>query len=133
MHQGEPTRPCQMRTTGHVRVRASRLVRLDVGTGKRLRAAPTKSRILSSPAAVDGVVYVGSDDHKVYALGTRRWTMEGPHTSLGGIQGGAGPFHNTSCRQTAGSGWVYAQRHTAGRGDRHAARQGHAEGLHRRD
>ena len=109
------------------------------GSGSHIRdlALATKSRILSYPAAVDGVVYVGSDDHKVYALGTRRWTMEGPHTLLGGIQGGAGPSHNIACRQTAGSGWctlsVTRREGVAGRGDRHAAKQVHAEGLHRRD
>lgn len=40
---------------------------------------PTDYSILSSPIVADGVVYIGSQDHKLYALdarkGTKYWTF----------------------------------------------------------
>ncbi len=50
----------------------------NVGTLKPKWTAPTSGGVFSSPAVANGVVYVGSDDKKVYAFnastGARRWT-----------------------------------------------------------
>ena len=55
-------------------------MRLDAHTGDRLWRYRTKGNVDSSPAVVDGVVYVGSDDNYLYALdadtGTLLWRYE---------------------------------------------------------
>lgn len=47
---------------------------LDAVTGNKKWSYATGGRVRSSPAVVDGVVYVGSQDHNVYALDV---TIEG--------------------------------------------------------
>jgi outer membrane protein assembly factor BamB len=51
---------------------------LDAKTGIRLWSYPTGYIIFSSPAVANGVLYIGSHDHKVYALdaktGVRLWS-----------------------------------------------------------
>ena len=42
----------------------------DARTGKRIWAAFSGDVIDSSPTVANGVVYVGSQDHKLYALDT---------------------------------------------------------------
>lgn len=55
--------------------------------GKPIRSAPqikwkfaTKAQVVSSPAVVNGVLYVGSADHRLYALdtttGTKKWEFK---------------------------------------------------------
>jgi PQQ-like domain len=46
--------------------------KLDAGTGAKLWGYKTGRWVSSSPAVVNGVVYVGSDDGKVYAFGLKR-------------------------------------------------------------
>jgi serine/threonine-protein kinase len=41
---------------------------LDAATGTPRWTHATNGLIRSSPAVVDGIVYIGSDDKKVYAL-----------------------------------------------------------------
>ncbi len=41
---------------------------LEAGTGALLWKFQTNGPIVSSPAIADGVVYIGSMDHQVYAL-----------------------------------------------------------------
>jgi eukaryotic-like serine/threonine-protein kinase len=55
----------------------------------------TSAKVLSSPAVADGVVYVGSSDHNLYAIaaadGALRWKFptNGPVTSSPAVAGGA--------------------------------------------
>jgi outer membrane protein assembly factor BamB len=41
---------------------------LDAGTGSLLWKFQTNGPIVSTPAVQDGIVYIGSMDHQVYAL-----------------------------------------------------------------
>jgi outer membrane protein assembly factor BamB len=51
---------------------------LNASTGGKLWKHATGYLVYSSPAVANGVVYVGSDDHKVYALnaktGAKLWS-----------------------------------------------------------
>lgn len=55
----------------------ARVNRLETGTQKW--HFPTGDRIDSSPAVTNGVIYVGSDDHYLYAIdaatGTQKWSF----------------------------------------------------------
>jgi outer membrane protein assembly factor BamB len=42
---------------------------IDADTGAELGRHATDAPVLSSPAVVDGAVYVGSHDGRLYALG----------------------------------------------------------------
>ncbi|NLE07814.1 MAG: PQQ-binding-like beta-propeller repeat protein, partial [Dehalococcoidales bacterium] len=44
------------------------LYAVDASTGELRWKYQTGSRVTSSPAVVDGVVYVGSEDGKIYAI-----------------------------------------------------------------
>src|SRR5262249_12721029 len=59
----------------------------DVGSLRKLWSLTTGDTVDSSPAVVDGVVYVGSQDDNVYALdartGTQRWVFQ----TGSGVQG----------------------------------------------
>src|SRR5207248_2539411 len=54
----------------------ARLYAFDATTGTPLWSFPTGDLIASSPALVNGVIYVGSNDHYLYAIdttGKQRW------------------------------------------------------------
>src|SRR5712691_8004458 len=75
----------------------------------------TRWFVQSSPAVVNGVVYAGSDDHKVYALnaatGSRRWTFTTADTveSIPAVTGGVvyvGSFDHNVYALNAATGTV---------------------------
>jgi outer membrane protein assembly factor BamB len=47
------------------------LIALNAKTGQKLWSYATGNRVVSSPAVAKGMVYVGSQDDKVYAFGLK--------------------------------------------------------------
>jgi outer membrane protein assembly factor BamB len=45
---------------------------LNAKTGAKLWYTAVKHSVDSSPAVANGVVYIGSDDHKVHAFGLKK-------------------------------------------------------------
>jgi outer membrane protein assembly factor BamB len=58
---------------------AGNLYAVKASNGTKLWSVPTGGGIRSSPAIANGVIYIGSDDHKLYALdaetGAIHWTF----------------------------------------------------------
>ena len=55
----------------------------STGTGKNSIA----TWIVSSPAVANGIVYIGSDDHKIYALNAETGALIWNYTTGGDVQG----------------------------------------------